>query len=175
MNERLRKLLESEQLSSSAFADIIGVQRSSISHLLAGRNKPSYDFLIKTLEAFPGLRADWLLLGEGSMYKDDFNPSGSVLSGGKSRDRTGDENPGNTVVERDSSTDFNKKESNLFSQSDVFKDVNKEKNSESDPVTGKNRLDNDLNVSQPEKSRDKHIQRVMIFYSDHTFQSYEPE
>ncbi len=175
MNERLRKLLASEQLSSSAFADIIGVQRSSISHLLAGRNKPSYDFLIKTLEAFPGLRADWLLLGEGSMYKEDFNPSGTVLSGGKSENKTEEKDDGNSVAGRDSSTDIHKKESNLFSQSNVFKDVNNEKNGESDSVTGDNGLDEDLTVSRAEKSPDKHIKRVMVLYSDHTFQSYEPE
>ena len=172
MNERLRTLLTSEQLSSSAFADIIGVQRSSISHLLAGRNKPSYDFLIKTLEAFPGLRADWLLLGEGSMYKEDFNPSGSVLSGGNI---TGDEDTGNSAAERDHSTDLPEKESNLFSQSNEFKDVNKRRGGESDSVTGDNGQDKDLSATEPEDTRERKIQRVMVFYSDHTFQSYEPE
>jgi transcriptional regulator with XRE-family HTH domain len=68
MQERLHSLLNHEQLSPSRFADLIGVQRSSVSHILSGRNKPSFDFLEKTLKAFPGLRADWLLLGEGDMF-----------------------------------------------------------------------------------------------------------
>jgi len=68
MKERLIQLLDLEQLSPSKFADIIGVQRSSISHVISGRNKPSFDFLQKTLKAFPGLNASWLMLGEGTMY-----------------------------------------------------------------------------------------------------------
>ena len=51
------------------FADLIGVQRSSVSHVLSGRNNPSYDFLQKTLKAFPGLKADWIMLGTGPMYE----------------------------------------------------------------------------------------------------------
>jgi transcriptional regulator with XRE-family HTH domain len=69
MKERLIQLLDLEQLSPSKFADLIGVQRSSISHVLSGRNKPSFDFLQKTLKAFPGLNASWLMLGEGTMYE----------------------------------------------------------------------------------------------------------
>ncbi|RLD54296.1 MAG: hypothetical protein DRI97_11775 [Bacteroidetes bacterium] len=69
MKERLIQLLDLEQLSPSKFADIIGVQRSSISHVISGRNKPSFDFLQKTLKAFPGLNATWLMLGEGTMYE----------------------------------------------------------------------------------------------------------
>jgi transcriptional regulator with XRE-family HTH domain len=69
MKERLLQLLDLEQISPSKFADIIGVQRSSVSHVISGRNNPSYDFLQKTLKAFPGLNASWLMLGEGTMYE----------------------------------------------------------------------------------------------------------
>lgn len=69
MKDRLLQLLDLEQITPSKFADIIGVQRSSVSHVISGRNKPSYDFLQKTLKAFPGLNASWLLLGEGTMYE----------------------------------------------------------------------------------------------------------
>ncbi len=69
MKERLVQLLDLEQLTPSKFADIIGVQRSSVSHVISGRNNPGFDFLQKTLKAFPGLNADWLMLGEGTMYE----------------------------------------------------------------------------------------------------------
>ena len=69
MKERLQKLLDMEHLTPARFADLIGVQRSSVSHVLSGRNKPSFDFLEKTLKAFPGLEADWLILGKGHMYE----------------------------------------------------------------------------------------------------------
>jgi transcriptional regulator with XRE-family HTH domain len=69
MNEissRITKIMEEQQLSSAAFADTIGVQRSSISHILSGRNKPSLDFVLKTIHAFPSYSADWLLFGKQS-------------------------------------------------------------------------------------------------------------
>jgi transcriptional regulator with XRE-family HTH domain len=68
MKERLLQLIDLEHLTPSKFADLIGVQRSSVSHILSDRNKPSFDFLQKTLKTFPGLKAEWLMLGEGPMY-----------------------------------------------------------------------------------------------------------
>jgi len=81
MEDRLLKLLDSEQLSSSRFADVIGVQRSSVSHIISGRNKPSFDFIQKTLNAFPMLNADWLLLGKGGMYRGEGGAGGGTLFG----------------------------------------------------------------------------------------------
>lgn len=63
---RLKKVLEFYQLSASAFADKIKVQRSSISHLLSGRNKPSLDFVLKVLHEFNEVELYWLLNGKGS-------------------------------------------------------------------------------------------------------------
>ena len=79
IEERILKLLDTEQLSSSKFADIIGVQRSSVSHILTGRNKPSFDFVQKTLKAFPLLDADWLILGKGEMYSAERGAGGGSL------------------------------------------------------------------------------------------------
>ena len=64
--KRITQILEEQQLNSSAFADTIGVQRSSISHVLSGRNKPSLDFILKTVRAFPAYSTDWLLFGKSS-------------------------------------------------------------------------------------------------------------
>lgn len=64
MIERLKYIMKLNSLSSSAFADKIGVQRSSISHVLSGRNKPSLEFIQKVLEAFPKVNAQWLITGE---------------------------------------------------------------------------------------------------------------
>jgi antitoxin component HigA of HigAB toxin-antitoxin module len=55
-------------LNASAFADKIGVQRSSLSHLLSGRNKPSLDF-IKILDVFPDVDLYWMINGKGSFPK----------------------------------------------------------------------------------------------------------
>ena len=69
MKDRLHKIMEAEGLSPAKFADEIGVQRSSISHIISGRNKPSYDFIIKILNRFKGINAEWLLTGNGNMIK----------------------------------------------------------------------------------------------------------
>lgn len=64
--ERLQKIMEFYNESAAAFADKIGVQRSSISHILSGRNKPSLDFILKILAAYPDVELYWLLNGKGS-------------------------------------------------------------------------------------------------------------
>ncbi len=69
IKDRILKLLTEENLSSSKFAEILQVQRSSISHILSGRNKPSLDFIQKVLKNFPTLNPDWLIIGKGEMYK----------------------------------------------------------------------------------------------------------
>ncbi len=61
--------MESQALSPSAYAESIGVQRSSISHILSGRNKPSLEMLQKTLMAFPQLNPEWLVTGNGDMFQ----------------------------------------------------------------------------------------------------------
>ncbi len=69
MRERLEKFIKTEGLTPSRFAEIMGVQPSSISHILGGRNKPSFDFIEKMLLRFPKINPDWLLLGKGTMYR----------------------------------------------------------------------------------------------------------
>ena len=64
--DRLKHLMDYYQLSASAFADRIQVQRSSISHLLSGRNKPSLDFVLKVIKEFDEVELYWLLNGKGT-------------------------------------------------------------------------------------------------------------
>tara|TARA_Y100000385_G_C12655409_1_gene451362 strand:+ start:194 stop:571 length:378 start_codon:yes stop_codon:yes gene_type:complete len=68
-NTRLKKIIDYYSLSASAFAEIITVQRSSISHILSGRNKPSLEFITKVLNAFPDIELLWLLSGVGEFLK----------------------------------------------------------------------------------------------------------
>ena len=67
IQERLQVILKMHQLSPSAFADKIGVQRSNISHVLSGRNKPSLDFLEKIIIHFPKVNAKWLVSGRADL------------------------------------------------------------------------------------------------------------
>ena len=61
---RLQELMTQKQLSAAAFASKIGVQRSSVSHILAQRNKPSLEFILKIHDAFEEIDLTWLLLGQ---------------------------------------------------------------------------------------------------------------
>lgn len=70
MNSRLQQFLELENLTPARLADMLGVQRSGLSHILSGRNKPGYDFINKLLLKFPAINAEWLLTGKGKPYKE---------------------------------------------------------------------------------------------------------
>ena len=71
MQNRLEKILKEFNLSPSRLADQMGIQRSGISHIMSGRNKPSFDFLNSLLILFPELDANWLLTGKGEMLKSE--------------------------------------------------------------------------------------------------------
>jgi transcriptional regulator with XRE-family HTH domain len=67
--ERLNIIMDFYELSAALFAEKIEVQRSSISHILSGRNKPSLDFVLKILKEFPEVELYWLLNGVGDFPK----------------------------------------------------------------------------------------------------------
>ena len=69
---RLKEIIAHYDLTSSTFADTIEVPRSSISHLLSGRNKPSLDFVMKVVHKFPEVDLYWLLYNEGSFPKKEI-------------------------------------------------------------------------------------------------------
>lgn len=64
IQDRIRTIMKSGNLNSSEFADKIGVKRSNLSHVLSGRNKPSFDFLVKIISNYPNVNASWLITGE---------------------------------------------------------------------------------------------------------------
>ncbi len=88
MNNRLQQFLELENITPARLADTLGVQRSGLSHILSGRNKPGYEFLTKLLHKFPHINSEWLLMGKGKPYKDmtgENGSSSSLPSSGNSR------------------------------------------------------------------------------------------
>ena len=74
MKTQLTRIMHHLNLTATKFADEIGVQRSSISHIISGRNQPSYDFILKVINRFKEINAEWLLTGEGHMLKDRHEP-----------------------------------------------------------------------------------------------------
>lgn len=69
--KRLQKVIDYYGESASSFAEKIGVQRSSISHILSGRNKPSLDFILKILSSFPEIDLYWLFNGKGNFPSEE--------------------------------------------------------------------------------------------------------
>ena len=70
---RLKLMLNYYEISAAQLADKVEVQRSSISHILSGRNKPSLEFVLKILKAFPEVELYWLLNGKGTFPKVEEN------------------------------------------------------------------------------------------------------
>ncbi|MFK7833419.1 MAG: helix-turn-helix domain-containing protein [Winogradskyella sp.] len=68
--KRLQKVIDFHNETASSFAEKIGVQRSSISHILSGRNKPSLDFVMKVLHSYPEVELYWLMNGKGQFPND---------------------------------------------------------------------------------------------------------
>ena len=98
MKEQIQEILKRENITSSQFADKIGVQRSSVSHVISGRNKPGFEFIRRVIESFPDINADWLLTGTGEMYRQ-IRPSKQLFD--EDRDNEGKSISGDVNVKND--------------------------------------------------------------------------
>ncbi len=188
MEDRLLKLLDTEQLTSAKFADAIGVQRSSVSHILSGRNKPSFDFLQKTLKAFPMLNADWLILGEGNMYEGEVHSfSGSLFDQVTSRGRNeASSNSQNREEVQNNLHELTAPDVNISgsqypdpeksSSADVkdgSEDQTRVTSSESSERESSHNHAGTRSTADSERKNFKAISRVIVFYTDNSFESYE--
>jgi len=162
MKERLIQLLDLEQLSPSKFADLIGVQRSSVSHVISGRNNPSFDFIQKTLRAFPGLNAEWLILGNGTMYEQMGRPTGATLfEAPEEQDK--DLFPENLT---DEGTD-----AELSEDSKVLEHEQKTITEFQEGPQNQEDIPGEI----PSESHvERKVVQVMIFYEDNTFKTFTP-
>ncbi|WP_396171598.1 helix-turn-helix transcriptional regulator [Flavobacterium sp.] len=151
--KRLEIILDYYSLNASSFADKIGVQRSSMSHLLSGRNKPSLDFMLKILEVFPEVDLYWMLNGKGTF------PKSEVVFDSKS-------SPSTPI------------QSNTISETKIEKsnELNPEKFSNLSHVLEENKFETISNskIASTQKT-DGEIDRIVIFYKNGTFKTYSPE
>ncbi|MFR9652168.1 MAG: helix-turn-helix transcriptional regulator [Rikenellaceae bacterium] len=70
MKDRIKFILSSERLTTTRFAEMLGIQPSAVSHLVSGRNKPGYDLMQRVLLQFPRINPEWFMLGIGSPYRN---------------------------------------------------------------------------------------------------------
>lgn len=144
MVDRIIRIMEREGLTSSRFAETIGIQRSAMSHIINRRNNVSLDVVMKILEKFSYVSPDWLILGKGEMMKEHELIETSISS--------------NTGVILNNSTDlFEKKQENIVETPSIPTQYSKYES-----------------VIHMEKSS-KNISKIMIFYSDDTFETFTSE
>jgi transcriptional regulator with XRE-family HTH domain len=147
--KRLEYILEYYSLTASIFADTVGVQRSGLSHLMSGRNKPSLDFILKIVEAYPEVDIYWLLNGRGSFPASTSNEShhDAGLGRGPEPEREPKSIPIPVPVP-------------------VAQEIKQEENT---PVTTE---ENFKAHGAPEA---REVERIVIFYTDGSFRQYSPE
>lgn len=124
MKERLLLFMNRENISATTLAEEIGVQRSSVSHILSGRNNPSYDFIYKMTTRYPNLNIEWLLTGSGEIYKSEteINSNHDLSFGEDSENSENDNNKKNHDAEV---TNVNKIEKIVyFYKNGTFKEYN---------------------------------------------------
>ena len=146
--KRLEKILDYYNLNASSFADKIGVQRSSLSHLLSGRNKPSLDFVLKISEVFPEVDLYWILNGEGTFPKGDRKMEQKTIAPLESKIVT------ETVFEKKNSPE------DLFSKM------------ESSPVENKKIETSDTSKQLQNFNNNGEVDKIVFFYKNGTFKIY---
>lgn len=155
--ERIEKIMQKEEMSAAIFANEIGIQGSTLSHILNGRNNPSLDVLKKILNRFRTISSDWLILGIGSMYRAEKQSQTPTLFDNL------DESSSKSVI---SNTNEVEKSESLFSS-------NQQKKGNSGEVVPQ-ALQNSLKniISVPEVTS-KLVRKIIVYYTDNTFQEFE--
>jgi transcriptional regulator with XRE-family HTH domain len=149
--KRLEIILDYYGLNASAFADKIGVQRSSLSHLLSGRNKPSLDFILKILDVFPEVDLYWVLNGKGTFPKSELI-SDPIMA-------TPTFNNQNIEIKMEKTTEL------------LSEDLTNQKN-----LIEKNLDTHFLNTQNPVfQNKTSEIDRIVIFYKNGTFKTYSSD
>jgi transcriptional regulator with XRE-family HTH domain len=155
MKDRILQIMHREGLTPAKFAEVIEVQRSTISHIAKARNEPSLDVIKKILEKYPYIDRDWLLFGTGNMirsktmsktiqadlFSDNISNTPPQTPITPPRKTTSSENRREIVVERPQ---------------------NSNKPLVQEPVTIK-------------KIESRNVSKIMIFYSDNTYETFIPE
>ena len=145
MREKLQKLMTDEHLTSSRFAELLGIQPSGVSHLLGGRNKPSFDLVQKILRRFPHINPDWLILDSEQMYRTEKDePTQSAI-----------------LSENESGEMAVNAEKNYAAQNIALSE------SSQTTTSGVEQMMARATTSH------KNVKRVIVLFDDHTFESFE--
>lgn len=187
MKDRISLLIKAKNLTAAQFADEIGVQKSSISHIISGRNNASLDFIQKILITYPEVNMEWLMFGKGPLFKTNENDGNSNNDEGLSNVQPVNSTDVDlfSVLIPGKSTDF-RKENDLRSVEETEENLEKEivvnetklpelKNPGETPVEliGRKTQYQEVRPMQTERST-KSIVKIVEFYSDNTYKVYFP-
>ncbi len=169
LKDRIEKIISYTELTPSEFADEIDVQRSSISHITSGRNKPSLDFLLKIKKRFPEFRWEWLIEGQGDMreksVQEELSPEHSrPTSLPELFSLINDEAFGVTESEDKIAADSSS-ESVIRAQ-----ESNRGQISDSERLAEAAKND----IRNPSIPSERTLKKIVFFYSDGKFESFEP-
>ena len=165
MINRIELILKTQNLTPTQFADAIGIQRSSLSHILSRRNNPSLDFVTKLLTRFPEISSEWILTGKGQMLK-----LGTFLPSGTSPELSS-ELPSETTLPDAKSPEFewnNLDEAPRAAESQLAPSQPQEALPPPSTPTGSGQI----KIPPVDKRDNSDIERIIVFFTDGTFRSY---
>jgi transcriptional regulator with XRE-family HTH domain len=184
MKDRIVMLMKAEGLTNSKFALILGIQRSNITHILEGRNKPSLSFIEKLLLKFPSVNTEWLITGAGEMYRQNEpkkNDSPTLFSGVNTQQvPETQEQPQPVKISEPEIEQISEQTKEIELNSEQKPIITEEKPAESFNSTPQNtEKKNPEPLTAPEsdfvdKIKEREIECVLIFYTDKTFKYYNP-
>jgi transcriptional regulator with XRE-family HTH domain len=166
MIERIKKIIEVENIGMVKFADEIGIGSSALSHYLRGRNKISLELVTRILERFRGVNPEWLLFGRGEMYKSTDAKVSSPVSEPSLFDNQPSVSASYHTIEKKAENS-----PSIDHDEDIFdsKPLKDELGEDVASIQQIGKQENDSSI-KPQKT----IERILIMYSDSTFDSYSP-
>ncbi|OCK50234.1 transcriptional regulator [Chryseobacterium sp. CBo1] len=173
LNERISKVIEYSGFTPSEFADEVDVQRSSISHVTSGRNKPSLEFIIKIKSRFPEILWDWLVNGDGEMLKSELPDIEEQTPEEKLKPTS---LPDLFTMMNDDE-DFGTEESeNTVIFESPSESVKTYQSKANEKITDSQRLEKPKEeiINQIIDNQQNKIKRIVIFYENGKFESFEP-
>lgn len=146
MKDRILRIIEEKNLTSSRFADEVGLNRPAVSHILNGRNNPGLEALQRILNRFPDISGTWLITGEGNMYQTHLNNR--------------DNNP--TLFDESPEFTTDGTEADKYAKEIAVKNLD---------LTGQKV---DYQPLMPQKSKSVKVKKIAIFFSDNTYEEFIP-
>ena len=170
LNSRVQKIINYSELSSSEFADEIGVQRSNISHVLYGRNKPSLDFLMKIKDRFPEIQWEWLIEGKGAMIFSENEAASTPSSYSLEESKINDDEPIITGLFSIPSEEIEENTKQEEVKSEISEPI------QYNIVENTPEISENKNISETETPTEKgnNIKKIVFFYENGKFEVFEP-